>query len=795
VGLIKLWIYQGATGAVSAAREVKFQPLPPGIAPIFAVAVTPDGQFAACSRGKQIHIYHLPSRQFVAQLTDGEGQAAHTDIIRSLAFDPSGERLASGAYREVKVWRAPHVGHLAEVKFDAAITAIGTTAHKDWAALGDDKGRVRLIEQKTGNALWQQDAHTTAVTGVAFADDKTLLTASRDKTVRLWNPTDGKPQATLITPSEINALAVIHEGQWLVTAHEDGALRVWDRAAVLQNSESVEPLREMKASGRPITALAAWPGEIDEIVAGGADGVARRYNAATGEERRSWNHEAPIVALAVRGDGLRLASAGGDRTRLWSADSGERVAQLQGDPRTSAEVARIDGEIAFLKSAIQLAKNDIKSYEGTERRVMTTAEAVTKAETDSLAKAEKTLSEKMAALEKAKADGKDEKQIEKATKELAEAETARSVALTIIERAKIVAQRAVKDFEDAKVAVAAKESALTELENQKNSANEAIAAAIKPVADVAFTPDQQRLIVLGDQGLYTHHDATTGQALAANVANESPRVLSLSATGLQFTANNAGVVHIDRVVNEWTLERTIGGASQPTALSDRVLALDFNHDGSLLATGGGLPSRAGELRVFRVADGSLAHEIQDAHADTVLGVRFSPDGKHLASGGADRFVRVFRIPDGELAQTFGGHTAHVQSVDWSRDGQYLVSCGGERVLKLWDFTAGRPVFTMKGSTYKIGPYRGEVTSAVFIGGSEQILAASGDGTVRLHRTSSDNDILTFADPNPKTYFYAVAASDDGRALVAGGADGVLRVWSGQERSPVVSFSPPSAAPR
>ena len=121
-----------------------------------------------------------------------------------------------------------------------------------------------------------------------------------------------------------------------------------------------------------------------------------------------------------------------------------------------------------------------------------------------------------------------------------------------------------------------------------------------------------------------------------------------------------------------------------------------------------------------------------------------------------------------------------------------MSCGTDRTLTLWDFEKGLPVKTMKGSTYQIGPYKGEVTSATFIGTSEQILAASGDGTVRLHRSSSENDILTFmtgkqppegGPPTTKVYQYSVAASPDGQVLVSGGADGVLRIWSGQNRDP------------
>jgi len=124
------------------------------------------------------------------------------------------------------------------------------------------------------------------------------------------------------------------------------------------------------------------------------------------------------------------------------------------------------------------------------------------------------------------------------------------------------------------------------------------------------------------------------------------------------------------------------------------------------------------------------------------------------------------------------------------------------------------VRTMKGSTYQIGPYKGEVTNVTFIGPSEQILGCSGDGTVRLHRSSSENDIMTYAvgkqPPEGGTpaggtpaavrgYQYSVAASPDGQVLVAGGSDGTLRIWSGQNRDPKLTLpsaaSPPQSPPK
>ena len=64
---------------------------------------------------------------------------------------------------------------------------------------------------------------------------------------------------------------------------------------------------------------------------------------------------------------------------------------------------------------------------------------------------------------------------------------------------------------------------------------------------------------------------------------------------------------------------------------------------------------------------------------------FSPDGKLLASGAADKFLRVSSVISGKLLKNFEGHTHHVLGVSWKQDGRTLVSAGNGRIAYIWRY--------------------------------------------------------------------------------------------------------------
>ena len=204
-------------------------------------------------------------------------------------------------------------------------------------------------------------------------------------------------------------------------------------------------------------------------------------------------------------------------------------------------------------------------------------------------------------------------------------------------------------------------------------------------------------------------------------------------------------------------------------LVDRVTALDFSPDGKTLATGGGEPSRSGEIKLWDVATGNLTLALKEPHSDTVFALDFSPDGKQIASCGADRFVKLFTVADGKFVRSFEGHTHHVLGVSWRADGRLMASSGADNVIKVWDTRTGDQARTVQNQFTK------EVTNLSFVGETDNVIASSGDAKVKLINAANGGNVRDF--PGSADYMYSSAASADGKTIIAGGADSTLRVWT------------------
>ena len=250
------------------------------------------------------------------------------------------------------------------------------------------------------------------------------------------------------------------------------------------------------------------------------------------------------------------------------------------------------------------------------------------------------------------------------------------------------------------------------------------------IRSIAFTPNGKRLVSAGDDRTIRIWNLTTGE-LERTIKGHLGRIrsLSLSPDGKQIVS--AGISGVEA----------------------KVSGITDNYEGV--------------IKQWDLETGTCTQTIRGMHADWVLSVAYSPDGRRVATGCRDSSIKVWDAMTGDLLQTNQYHVGRVNSVVFSPDNQLLASAGSDKAIYIYDLNSNQVV-------HKLSGHEDAIRTICFNSSGEFLVSGSYDNSIKLWDIVNGNIVSTLS--GHSSWVRAVSFSSDDRFLVSGGDDQKIKLW-------------------
>ncbi len=545
-------------------------------------------------------------------------------------------------------------------------------------AAGTRAGAVE-IRHADGSLVCNIKTSGSSVNAVAFSPDATqLLTGSNkhSESLQLFDSSTGELINTMQTDAPTTSAEFSNDGQFLLSAAEDGTVTIRDAVNGLALS-TLHGHRGAVHQARFMPGIAAT-----RIVTVGEDGAAIVWTDATGQ----WNdkqavqqsppfteHNGAIFAVAIAADGNTIATAGHDqRVLLWNVSDVQEFdfdAATQGESATPTPYSSLDGHTAAVRSlafsddgkTLISAGHDnaIRVWDVAQRRIgfqPVRSAAKNSATTNSVAK-----------------------------------ETGWKPILRKTLRGHGQWIRACRISPDGTTVISA---GYDETVRTWNIATYQEIAVLKTlnghddaVLDAQFSSAGDRIVTASRDRTIRTWNADTAEPLLQFREGHS-----FLASNAAFTADGAtlATAAVDGTVRLWDAQ----SGSQQHVLTDtgRGAVVAFSSDGTFVVTGGpgestdGTETRTWNARIWDVSTGKLLHELP-GHAGQISAVAFAPNSTTVFCGDTTGLGILWNADTGERIRVLKWHTARIIAARFTTDGS-LITAAAERSVARWNVSAG-----------------------------------------------------------------------------------------------------------
>ncbi|RPI98380.1 MAG: WD40 repeat domain-containing protein, partial [Chloroflexi bacterium] len=349
-------------------------------APVFSVAVSPDGTLAASGSGRlnplgvkqdnRIRIWNTATGEEVRVL-DG-----HTDSVLNVTFSPDGRLLASnGLDRTIILWDVEtgellrrlegHGDWVNRTAFTPDGKTLLSTSGNFFVTvipvpgLSSADASVRAWDVETGEEIGLFDAgdegHQGPVMSLAIsADGHYAATGDANGVIILWEISTGDLMRRMESPGDwVNALAFTPDGSLLVSGlgkPSTGGSAPTSTFAAIWDVQTGERVRNLVGHTNVVSAIAVSR-DGRSILTGSADSSVRLWDLASGRElQRFIGHAEWVMGAALSPDGQWAVTCATDGTaRVWELTPGNLIRRFVVDSLPPIYAARLsdDGRIVL----------------------------------------------------------------------------------------------------------------------------------------------------------------------------------------------------------------------------------------------------------------------------------------------------------------------------------------------------------------------------------------------------------------------------------------------------------------
>jgi WD40 repeat protein/serine/threonine protein kinase len=315
---------------------------------------------------------------------------------------------------------------------------------------------------------------------------------------------------------------------------------------------------------------------------------------------------------------------------------------------------------------------------------------------------------------------------------------------------------------------------------------------IGPIARIAFFPDGHRLLVARNveeaPGRVRHRLAVLDTARHFREAvlddgGNSERGRPIDGIDVRRDGRLVASASQSGRIEAWTVPegRSCFRYDEPTS---RFQDVAFSPDGRWLAAAGQVNGRLengepgphtdsnGLLLIVDLESGAILWRVAGMSTGLIRDLAFSPDGRSLATAENAGTITIWDCRTGQRERQLRGHNRLTSYVAFSPDGTKLASASWDSTVAVWDLAKSDLVTRLQG-------HMRSVLSVAFSPDGRRLATSSEDQTVRLWDVETGQEVLSLrghTDVVPTVTF-----SPDGSRLITGGADGLVLV---REAGPV-----------